>query len=119
MSTPMFDFKRFEVLSFDCYGTLIDWERGIFSALRPVLAAHKCRISDADLLALYGELEAEAEIPDATQGFRRYREVLAAVVRGLGRKLGFVPSEAEAQSLPGSLEVIGCHSPTLCPPCSA
>jgi 2-haloacid dehalogenase len=100
----MLDFNAFQVLSFDCYGTLIDWESGIFSALRPVLAAHKCQISDADLLALYGELEAEAEIPDPAQGFRRYRKVLDAVVRGFGEKLGFIPTEAEAQSLPGSLE---------------
>ena len=34
------DFDRFEALTFDCYGTLIDWERGIVDALRPALAVH-------------------------------------------------------------------------------
>ena len=95
----MLDFSQYEVISFDCYGTLIDWERGIFSALRPILAAHGKNIADAELLKLYSELEAEAE-----QGeFRPYREVLEAVVRGFGKRLGFEPTSAQARSLPESL----------------
>ncbi len=53
----MLDFAQFQTLTFDCYGTLIDWETGIFSALRPVLAAHGESISDFELLNLYSELE--------------------------------------------------------------
>src|SRR3954463_12673028 len=97
------DFKRFEVLTFDCYGTLIDWETGILGALRPLVSAHPAkdgtRISDAELLAIYGELEARAEAGE----YRRYREVLREVVRGLGERLGFRASEAEMDSLPESL----------------
>ena len=37
---PMLDFTRFEILTFDCYGTLIDWESGILAALHRVLSAH-------------------------------------------------------------------------------
>ncbi len=93
------DFHRFEVLTFDCYGTLIDWESGILSALHPVLAAHGETISDSALLELYAELE-----PKAQQGqFRRYREVLQVVARGIGERLGFVASDLEARSLPESL----------------
>jgi 2-haloacid dehalogenase len=95
----MLDFAQFKVLSFDCYGTLIDWETGIFSALRPILAAHDKKLRDAELLALYSELEFEAE----QREFRSYREVLKAVVRGYGRRLEFKPSEAEEESLPASL----------------
>jgi len=95
----MLDFTRFQVLTFDCYGTLIDWETGIFSALRPILAAHHKQISDSALLELYAELELRAE-----QGeFVRYREVLQSVVRGFGQRLGFVPTEGETRSLPESL----------------
>ena len=36
----MLDFTRFEILTFDCYGTLINWEAGILSALHRVLSAH-------------------------------------------------------------------------------
>jgi 2-haloacid dehalogenase len=95
----MFDFSRFQVLSFDCYGTLMDWEAGIFSALRPILAAHGKAPEDAQLLELYGDLEAEAEQGD----FIPYREVLQAVVRGFGERLGFAPTEKEIRSLPESL----------------
>ena len=95
----MLDFTQFQLLSFDCYGTLIDWESGIFSALRPILAAHGKSISDHELLNVYSELESEAE-----QGeYRCYREVLQSVVRGFGARLGFKPSEAQTHSLPDSV----------------
>ncbi len=95
----MLDFDQFRLLTFDCYGTLIDWETGIFSALRPILAVHGRTIPDSDLLRLYSELESEAE-----QGeYRSYRQVLESVVRGFGERLGFAPTESQARSLPDSL----------------
>jgi 2-haloacid dehalogenase len=95
----MLDLSRFKVLSFDCYGTLIDWESGIFSALRPIVAAHNKKIPGPELLELYSALEAAAE-----QGeFLRYRDVLQSVVRGFGKRLGFSPTNDEVRSLPESL----------------
>jgi len=95
----MLDFARFSTLTFDCYGTLIDWESGILSVLRLMLAAHRKSLSDAQILELYSDLEAKAE-----QGeFHPYREVLQTVVRGFGQRLGFEPTEAEVRSLPESL----------------
>jgi len=95
----MLNFTQFQVLSFDCYGTLIDWETGIFSALGSILAAHGKSIADAELLKVYSELESEAE-----QGeFCSYRGVLGSVVRGFGERLGFKPTEAQVRSLPDSL----------------
>ena len=95
----MLDFTQFQLLSFDCYGTLIDWESGIFSALWPILVAHGKSIPDHEFLNVYSELEAEAE-----QGeYRCYREVLQSVVRGFGARLGFKPSEAQTHSLPDSV----------------
>ncbi len=95
----MIDFSQFEYLTFDCYGTLIDWETGILAALRPILAAHRVALSDNDLLELYGELEAEAEAGE----YKTYRQILETVVRALGQRLGFSPSVAETQMLPQSL----------------
>ena len=95
----MLDFSRFRVITFDCYGTLIDWEAGILAALRPVLEAHGARAADPEILALYAELEAEAE----SSAYRPYKEILRAVVRGFGSRLGFMPSESEQQRLPDSL----------------
>jgi 2-haloacid dehalogenase len=95
----MLDLTRFKVLTFDCYGTMIDWETGIFSALRPILTAHNQTIPDFALLELYSELELKAE-----QGeYLRYRDVLQSVVRGFGERLGFSPTDAEVRSLPESL----------------
>jgi 2-haloacid dehalogenase len=95
----MLNFAQFRLVTFDCYGTLIDWETGIFSALRPILAAHGKTIADPELLRLYAELESKAE-----QGeFRPYSEVLQSVVRGFGKRLGFMPTELQARSLPASL----------------
>jgi 2-haloacid dehalogenase len=96
---PMLDLGRFKVLTFDCYGTLIDWETGIFSALRPILSAHGKPITDSALLQMYSALEAEAE-----QGeFQPYRDVLQSVVRGFGQRLGFTPTAVQMRSLPESL----------------
>jgi len=95
----MINFSDTELLTFDCYGTLIDWESGIFSAIRPVLAAHGKSIADADLLALYGEFELNAEAGE----YRPYREVLQSVVRSFGQRLGFNPSQAELRALPDSV----------------
>jgi 2-haloacid dehalogenase len=96
---PMLDFTRFEILTFDCYGTLIDWEAGILSVLRRILLSHQKEIDDAALLKLYGDFEQRSE-----QGaFLRYREVLESVVRQFGADLGFTPTGEEVRSLPDSL----------------
>jgi 2-haloacid dehalogenase len=95
----MLDFNRFELLTFDCYGTLIDWETGILSALRRILSAHNKSVDDATLLKLYGDFEHFSE-----QGtFRPYREVLGSVVYQLGVEFQFTPTPEEANSLAGSL----------------
>jgi 2-haloacid dehalogenase len=93
------NFARFRVITFDCYGTLINWETGILNAIRPVLSAHNANLSDADILGLYGELEAEAESSE----YHPYRDILRSVVRGFGSRLGFLPTDQEQQSLPNSL----------------
>lgn len=93
------DFARFTIITFDCYGTLIDWEAGVLGAIRPVLAAHGAHLSDAEILRMYGEIEADEE----SGGYQPYKEILQGVVRGFGTRLGFVPSTQEQQSLPDSL----------------
>lgn len=95
----MFDFSRFEILTFDCYGTLINWEDGLFAALRPILAAHSKKIDDGTVLQLYADFELAAEQPP----FRNYRDVLAEVVRRFGKKFGFEPTPAEVRALAESL----------------
>jgi 2-haloacid dehalogenase len=93
------DFSRFRIISFDCYGTLIDWETGILDAIRPILSVHDAHLSDVDILRIYGEIEADEE----SGAYQSYKEILRAVVRGFGTRLGFAPSQQEQQSLPNSL----------------
>lgn len=95
----MLDFNRFEILTFDCYGTLVNWEAGILPALHRILSAHGKSIDDATLLKLYGDFELRSE-----QGaFRSYREVLESVVRQVATEFRFTPSPEEVRSLPDSL----------------
>jgi 2-haloacid dehalogenase len=92
-------FDDFDVLSFDCYGTLIDWETGIWEALQPVLAQHRIALATDEALALYGALESEAE----RGPYRAYRMVLRMVLEGFGARLGFVPTETELQRFAASV----------------
>ena len=95
----MLDFNRFEVITFDCYGTLINWEAGILAALHRILSAHGTGIDDDALLKLYGDFEHFSE-----QGaFRPYREVLSSVVNQFGVELQFTPTAEESDSLANSL----------------
>jgi len=57
----MLNFNKYQVLSFDCYGTLIDWETGIIAAIRPVLSNHNIILDDEQILELYAEIEAKIE----------------------------------------------------------
>jgi 2-haloacid dehalogenase len=89
------DFSRFTAISFDCYGTLIDWESGILPVLRGVLAEHGRQISDASALELYGEFEAKAE----GGRYRRYRNVLESVIESFAEHFDFTASPSELGSL--------------------
>lgn len=98
-TTGMVDFTKFKFLTFDCYGTLIDWETGILSALRPVMAAHKLNVADDELLARYAQHETDIE----RGTYRLYRDVLAEVIVRLGEDYGFSPSEAEKGAIAESI----------------
>ncbi len=93
------DLSRFTTISFDCYGTLIDWESGILPVLRTVLGNHGQSLPDAAILELYGEFEAEAE----SGPYQSYRDVLQVVVRAFADRLHFEASSAEIRSLPDSV----------------
>jgi 2-haloacid dehalogenase len=93
------DFSAFTTITFDCYGTLIDWEAGLLPALHGVLAAHGQSMPDAALLELYGEFEAQAE----TGPYQSYRDILESVVRQFGERCDFHPSPADLRSLHESI----------------
>jgi len=86
------DFDRFDALTFDCYGTLIDWERGILDALQPVLAPRGVDTGEEELLELYARHEAELE----SGAYLLDREVVAAALERLTAELGHDVTDEEA-----------------------
>lgn len=84
--------NEFSTLTFDCYGTLIDWERGILAELRPWVHRHDREdLSDNAILETFGSTEAacEAETPGVL-----YPQILEEVHRRLARQWG-IPSSAD------------------------
>jgi 2-haloacid dehalogenase len=88
------DVTKFNTLTFDCYGTLIDWERGILAELRPWAGRHGRKdLDDNALLEAFGTTEAacEAETPG-----KLYPEILVDVHRRLAEKWGIKAVAGEA-----------------------
>jgi 2-haloacid dehalogenase len=94
------DLTRFKALSFDCYGTLIDWEAGIAAVLSPWAREQGLDVTAEALLLAYADNEAaiERETPSAL-----YPEVLNAAFRRTGDKLGRPVSDEWAQRLGNSV----------------
>ena len=97
----MSDFDRFKALSFDCYGTLIDWETGMSVALRRWADGVGLTARDGQLLGLVSEFET------VVQGERSpallYPEVLAEVLRRIGDRLDVVVTDEDAQRFGGTV----------------
>ena len=98
--TTDFDLTRYKALSFDCYGTLIDWEAGIAAVLSPWAREQGLDLTDEELLLAYADNEpaVERETPSAL-----YPEVLATAFRRTADKLGRPVSEEWAQRLANSV----------------
>src|SRR5215831_9997836 len=95
----MLDFSQFEWLSFDCYGTLIDWEAGILGYIRPLMRRKGCQVSDDEILNLYSEIEPRRQQPP----YRRYREVLAGVMWDFAAEFRVELTDDEARGLADSI----------------
>ena len=90
----------FEAVSFDCYGTLIDWESGLAAVLGPWARSRELALDDEALLAAYAghEERAEAEDPGAL-----YPDILARSMTALGRELGAEVTAEDARRLARSV----------------
>lgn len=100
MSSMNSIFQGVEALTFDCYGTIIDWETGIVTAARSLLDGRgDPSLSDETLLELFGRFEPEAERPP----FRPYRDVLADVAIRLGEAAGTSVEREAARAFAASV----------------
>ena len=97
------DLADFDVLTFDCYGTLIDWETGILAALHGALDAGVTAgtpLPDDDvLIELFGRHESETEAGRYTP----YRDVLGGTLRAIAAEVGRAVSEEEVATFGGSV----------------
>jgi 2-haloalkanoic acid dehalogenase type II len=90
----------FKVLTFDCYGTLIDWETGIVAALRPLLERHGDSRPREAILESFARHETaqEAETPGLP-----YSELLAVVHRRLAAEWGLAAGEEDHRAFGSSI----------------
>jgi len=91
--------RLFDVITFDCYGTLIDWEEGIGTAFAAAAALAGVMLDHAAVLQAYGEVEPAVE----AEGYRSYRAVLAETARRVAVRLGWPLTEKRASFLADSL----------------
>jgi 2-haloacid dehalogenase len=93
----MIDASSIRALTFDCYGTIVDWDRGIGSALKEVRS-----LAGYDLARLVGEREQEEK--ELLEGsFRLYREILGQSMRRAAGRQGCVPTDTEVEGFVASM----------------
>jgi 2-haloalkanoic acid dehalogenase type II len=94
------DWKRFRLLTFDCYGTLVNWETGILQVLKPWATAERIAATDEELLAAFGEGESAAEhaMPKSV-----YREILRETMKRIAARFSKTASAAQQEALANSV----------------
>ncbi len=76
--------RPFDVVTFDCYGTLIDWEAGITKAFRDAAATDGVGLDPAAVLRVLFDTRPAAE----AQEYRSYRDILTDAALRVGERLG-------------------------------
>ena len=84
---PLSDFTT---LTFDCYGTLIDWEAGILAELRPWADARGLVLTNDELLETFGATEVVVEVDHPTH---RYPQILEEVLRRLSSRFQVITGD--------------------------
>lgn len=95
----MIDHASILAISFDCYGTLIDWEGGIAASFEAIFHAHATPFDRAAVIAAFGRLEREVQ----RGPYRSYAVVLAEVTRRLAHEFGLTLNPVESTALADSI----------------
>lgn len=90
----------FKVLTFDCYGTLIDWESGLFEALKPWLDREGITAGREEVLETYAKCESGLQ---GTTGGTLYPEILSAAMKALADHWNITCTEGEAAAFGASI----------------
>ena len=90
---------NYKSLSFDCYGTLIDWENGILDFVRPLLESYDVHVIDEWILEFFAEHEPVIQAQGGS-----YRSVLSKILAALGTRLAFSPDANSLAAFADSME---------------
>jgi 2-haloacid dehalogenase/putative hydrolase of the HAD superfamily len=90
---------RFDVITFDCYGTLIDWEAGIVEAFQMAARSDGVVLGREQILRAHAEIEPQVQ----REGYRRYRDVLSEVAVRTAPRLGWCLAPERARFLADSI----------------
>jgi 2-haloalkanoic acid dehalogenase type II len=91
--------RPYEIVTFDCYGTLVDWEGGISRAVRDAAARDGIELERGRIIAAHAEVEPGVQ----SEGYRSYRDVLVETALRMAPRLGWSLTPDRADFLPDSL----------------
>ena len=91
--------RPYDVVTFDCYGTLVDWEAGITRAFVDAAARAGVQVDAGKVLDAYLEIERVVE----AETYRSYREILTETARRVAARFGWSAAAAGGEFLPASL----------------
>ena len=89
------DFKQFEIISFDCYGTLIDWRSSVLDIIKPVLLDYSIEMPDTEIFNLF----LEADRDTISKDYITYREVLTRIMENIGEILNLNLQQKDRECL--------------------
>lgn len=89
------DFNKFNLISFDCYGTLIDWKKSLMDILTPFIQRHELDLSKDQLFDLFFRADQKTISAD----YKPYRDVLITIMDEMGKELNINLKQAERTCL--------------------
>jgi 2-haloacid dehalogenase len=89
------DFNKFKIISFDCYGTLIDWKKSLMDIMTPFIKRHKLEISRDQLFDMFFKADQKCTCED----YKPYQEVLVTIMDEMGKELHINLMQAERTCL--------------------
>jgi len=91
--------RAYDIITFDCYGTLVDWEGGISSAFTEAAAEDGVRLGREEILLAHAEIEPQVQ----AESFRTYRNVLTETARRMALRFGWAIDHPKAGFLAESV----------------
>jgi 2-haloacid dehalogenase len=89
------NFNQFKLISFDCYGTLVDWKHSLMDIMKPFVTRHKLDLSKDQLFDLF----LKADQKSISEDYKPYHDVLVSIMDEMGKELNINLKQAERTCL--------------------